>query len=484
MASLTRSKHVEARRYLGSKGAELWWLLIVGGACAALLAWLLTFSVQGAWAFVLVVGVVALHQYDRRWGIAAMFAVWFLGPMLRRLFLLLTGPVGTDPLSLAPFIATAAIAGLEFASAHVAWNVRRVMLLASIGFAIGLPLGLASSPEGAMYATLAYLAGVAGAVLGYHERPWLQESNLRRVLLFGMVPIAGYAIAQRAVPLPVWDREWLEAFDFTSIGGVDTPIRVYASLNGPGTLAPLLGLALLCCLTVRRHGKLAILSAALLTTALSLTFVRSAWVALIAAGIAHIVASRGRSARHVLGAMGVIVLISVALAPVSHTAGDVVSRFSSIGQTGSDSSAVARQASFSALFPRAVSAPLGHGLGSAGEATRLHGETDLRAVDNGYLSLLYQVGPVGFILVMVALGLIVRSAWNGAQARGPGYELRLLLFAMLVYLLVQLTSGDVFYGPSGVILWFIGGQVLAYEWRRAMASPYASSRRSTTARQE
>lgn len=471
MASLTRSKRVEARRYLGAKGAELWWLLLVGGACAALLAWLLTFSVQGAWAFVLVVSVIALHQYDRRWGIAAMFALWFVGPMLRRLFLLLTGPIGTDPLSLAPFIATAAIAGLEFASAHVAWSVRRVMLLASIGFAIGLPLGLASSPEGAMYASLAYLAGVAGAVLGYHERPWLRESNLRRVLLFGMVPIAAYAIAQRAVPLPVWDREWLEAFEFTSIGGVDTPIRVYASLNGPGTLAPLLGLALLCCLTVRRHPKLAILSAALLTTALSLTFVRSAWVALIAAGGAHIIASRGRSARHVLGAMAVIVVISAALAPFSHTAGDVVSRFSSIGQTGSDSSAVARQASFNQLFPRAISAPLGHGLGSAGEATRLHGETDLRAVDNGYLSLLYQVGPVGFALVIAALFLIVRSAWNGAQARGPGYELRLLLFAMLVYLLVQLTSGDVFYGPSGVILWFIGGQVLAYEWRRATASP-------------
>jgi O-antigen ligase len=201
--------------------------------------------------------------------------------------------------------------------------------------------------------------------------------------------------------------------------------------------------------------------------ALSLTFVRSAWVALIAAGIAHVVASHGRSARQILGAAAVIVVASIALAPVSPTASDVVKRFSTIGSPSKDESAEARRTSFEQLLPVAASAPLGHGLGSAGEATRLHDETDLRAVDNGYLSLMYQVGPLGFLLVMGAIALILRAAWNGAQARAPGQELRLLLFAMLIYLLAMMTSGDVLYGPSGVILWFIGGQVLAYELRRA-----------------
>jgi uncharacterized membrane protein YsdA (DUF1294 family) len=465
MAGLTRSRRVGPLRRV--RESDLWWLALVGGLSAALLAWLVTLSAQAAWAFVLVVIVIALHQYDRRYGIAAMFAFWLVGPMLRRLFLLLTGPVDNDPLSLAPFIATAAVAGLEFASTRVPWTVRRVMLIAAGGVALGLPLGLVNSPEGAMYASLAYLAGVCGAVLGYNERPGLYESNLRRVLLYGMVPIAAYAILQRVLPLPPWDREWLEAFEFTSIGGIDTPIRVYGSLNGPGTLAPLLGLALLCCLTVRRHARVGLLSAVLLTVALSLTFVRSAWVALIAAGIAHVIASYGRSARQILAAAAVIVVASVALAPVSPTAADVVSRFSTIGKPTTDESAEARRTSFEQLLPVAVSAPLGHGLGSAGEATRLHGETDLRAVDNGYLSLMYQVGPIGFLLVIAAIALIARSAWRGARTLGPGQELRLLLFAMLVYLLVMMTSGDVLYGPSGVILWFIGGQVLAYERRAA-----------------
>jgi hypothetical protein len=37
--------------------------------------------------------------------------------------------------------------------------------------------------------------------------------------------------------------------------------------------------------------------------------------------------------------------------------------------------------------------------------------------------------------------------------------------------MVLLTSGDAFYGSSGVILWFIAGQVLAYDYRRRAAGP-------------
>lgn len=469
MAGLTRPRRVGGPPRLGRRGADLSWLALVGGFCAILLAWLLTVSPQAGAAFVLVLGVVALHQHDRDWGIAAMFGLWLFGPLLRRVFLLMTGAVGTDPLSLAPFLAAAAIAGLELAQTRVPQSVRRVVLLAAAGFAVGLPLGMADSPGAALFACLAYLAGVAGAVLGFNERQSLRESNLRRVLLVAMPAIAAYAIAQRFLPLPPWDSAWLDAFEFISIGTPDTQLRVFGSLNGPGTLGPLLGLSLLCFLTVRHHAKAALAGAALLTVALSLTFVRSAWVALIAAGVAHVVASRGASARLVLGSMAVVAVLTLTLAPVSPTAADVLSRFNSIGESGTDSSATSRQASFSQLLPSALSAPLGHGLGSAGEATRLEGESELRAVDNGYLSLMYQVGPIGFILVVAALAAIARAAWNGARARAPGQDLRLLLFALLVFLLVQATAGDVFYGPSAVILWFIGGQVLGYGWRRGGA---------------
>jgi hypothetical protein len=73
---------------------------------------------------------------------------------------------------------------------------------------------------------------------------------------------------------------------------------------------------------------------------------------------------------------------------------------------------------------------------------------------------------VGFLLVVAALAYVLAAAWNGARSPGQGQDLRLALFALFVYLLVTLAAGDEFYGSHGVILWFIAGQVLAYDFRR------------------
>ena len=120
--------------------------------------------------------------------------------------------------------------------------------------------------------SVAYLAALAAAVLGFNERGTsLSSSTLRRVLLLALPAIAIYAIAQRALPLPDWDQAWLDATDFNSIGASrDDEVRVFASLNSPGALAPLLALSLLCYLTVRpRHPALAVIGAALLCVALA-----------------------------------------------------------------------------------------------------------------------------------------------------------------------------------------------------------------------
>ena len=466
MSGLTSRLGATRSRMLAS---DLAWVAVVGSLGALLLGWLLTVSIQATCAFVLIVLVIALHQSDRSWGIVAMFAIWFVAPLLRRIFALITGPIANDPLSLAPFLATAAIAAIELSRVHVPSRVRRVLFLAAAGFAIGLPAGLLAGPRAALYAFVAYLAAVAGGVLGFSERGSLHDSNLRRILLFAMPPIAAYAIAQHYLPFPSWDRAWLDATEFSSIGDVtrQEDIRAFSSLNSPGALAPLLGLSLLCYITVFRHRAITIAGAAVTLVALSVTFVRSAWVSLIVAGLAHVIASRGRSARLMLGAGAVAVAATLALAPVSNTARDVYNRFTSIVNPEADVSATERASSFSQLLPTALEAPLGHGLGTAGEPTKLTGESDLRAPDNGYLSLMYQVGPIGFLLVLAALALSLQAAWNGARDRARGQELRLLLFAILVYLLVQLTSGDSFYGSHGVIIWFVCGQALGYEFRRA-----------------
>ena len=324
-----------------------------------------------------------------------------------------------------------------------------------------------------MFALCAYVAGIAGAVLGLGESSSDGRSTLRSVLLFGMVPVAAYAVLQSAFDLPRWDRSWLDTTGFGSIGIEEgAKVRVFSSLNSPGTLAALLGLSLLCYLTVRRGRLLAVAGAALVAVALALTFVRSAWIALFVAAAAHVIASRGQSARLVVAAIAIAVTVTLALAPVNSTAQDVVERFNTITDFSGDTSTRERRSTFLTTFPEAAATPFGRGLGSAGEPSKLTGDSELRASDNGYLALIYQAGPLGFILVMAAVVAILAAGWQGARVRGPGQELRLLLFSMLVYLTALLATGDVFYGVPGVIFWFIGGQVLAYAVsRRAVGSP-------------
>ncbi len=449
-----------------SRYSDLGFALGAGGAAALALAAALMLSIQAAIALVLVLSLIAIHQHDRALGIYVLFAFWFLAPLLRRLLDLSTGYVANDPLSLAPFIATAALAALELNRVKIPREIRRVLLLGAAGFAIGLPLGLASGPRAGLYALVSYIAGLSGAILGLREPLSVQGSTLRKLLLFGMPVIAAYAIVQREIVLPHWDFAWLESIDFASVGDPKLgPVRAFASLNGPGALAPLLGLSLLCYLTVRRARPIVFAGVILVTLALSMTFVRSAWVALIVAGIAHVVVSNGRSARVVFGAVAVMVAASIALSPVSSTAKDVVHRFESITNR-EDTSTTERSATVSETLPTAISAPIGHGLGTAGEASRLNSqESDLRHPDNGYLSLMYQSGPIGFLLVMAALGYMLKAGWQGARSRAPGQELRQLLFAMFVFMGVVLYTGDSFYGSHGVILWMIGGQILANDYR-------------------
>ena len=152
---------------------------------------------------------------------------------------------------------------------------------------------------------------------------------------------------------------------------------------------------------------------------------------------------------------------TLALAPVSNTARDVVESLHLDRQPGSGRVRDRARRELLETLPTALEAPLGHGLGSAGEPTKLTGESDLRAPDNGYLSLMYQVGPDRLSARHRRTRRSSSAQPGTAPARvAPGQDLRLLLFAILVYMLVQLSSGDSFYGSHGVILWFVCGQVL------------------------
>ncbi len=467
----------------GARWDDLRWLGLVT-APALVVAGALIASPRAAIALVIIVLVVGLHQHERRLGIYALFAFWCLVPELRRVLDQLEGYAGTDPLSVAPFVATAILAAIELHQSRLPTQIRRVMLLAGAGFAFGLPVGMLH-PKSGVYALTAYLCGVAAIVLGANDAPRHGDSAFRRVLIFLVPALAVYGIVgQRLLHLPSWEQAWLGDVSFNSIGADSTGhVRLFSTLNAPGTLAPLLGLSLLAYLTVRARGSsgrnLALLSVIVIAAALELTFVRSAWLALVVAALAHVLASRGRSARLVFGTLIVVAALTLALSPISSTARGVVTRAETFAHLSSDVSANSRSSTLTTSFPSAIRAPLGHGLGSAGQPSQLNtAQADLAVPDDGYLSLIYQVGPVGFLLVVSAIGLMLRCAWVAARSPGPEREAGALLFALLVFMAVVLGSGDAFYGLGGLTLWYAGGQALRLGTLGGSGQPHPAWRRT------
>ena len=272
--------------------------------------------------------------------------------------------------------------------------------------------------------------------------------------------IAAYAIAQRYLPMSPWDQHWLDTTNFDSIGTGrnDHSVRVFGSLNSPGTLgALLLGSGCSATSVASSTARCAILGAVLIVVALSLTYVRAAQWALVIAALSHVdrlprpqPASGGRE--HGGDRAG------VARALPGERRG--ARRGESLRDDHEARRRPVRDRPLYELLqprPEAVGTPQGHGLGTAGESTKLEGTSDLRFPDNGYLSLMYQVGPLGFLLVMAALVAVMRAAWNVAREPGPGQEICLSGYQCMVFIAFLLPSGDAFYGLSGVVLWYVGG---------------------------
>jgi len=414
-------------------------------------------------AAVALVGAVSLaYLASPSLGLLSLWALWLIAPELRRVFGLFGSYVSIDPLSAAPFVATAAIAGIQVARSRLDAETKRVLGLALLGLAFGIPVG-ASNPAAMMYALIAYGGGVLAYVIGRNEQAESFEAlSLRKILVVAAPLLAAYGISQYFFPLTHWDHRWLDSVDFTSIGAPETgKIRVFSTLNAPGTLAPILALALLCYLAINRVRIVVLISTVLALVAFALTYARGTWVAFAVAAVVLMILAPTRSGRAIFALCGVLVLATMAAGSSTPTTAAFSHRLETFGSLGSDTSANARTSLPLQLVPQAITRPLGAGLGSAGEATKLGTGGPLTNPDNGYLSMLYQLGPAGALLFFAAAFTPLAAITRRVLVHGARDRQSVVLFSMCVFTVVLLIGGDLFYGVTGVILWYILGRTMA-----------------------
>jgi len=443
--------------------------LALGGILSILLAYLTLSSLQAGATVGICMLIVGVYARTRSVGLALLWTFWLVSPFVRRVFGLESGYISADPLALAPFVATAGCVALELAEGGISRRALWVMGAAMGGFVLGIPAGI-HQPSSMIFSLFAYGSGVGALALGYREASRIGGGFSMRGTLVVLAPIlAVYALFQFVGPLPQWDESWVQSVNFTTTGSpILGHIRVWSTLNSPGTFAAIAGIAGVCYLGAKRFTIFSLVGLTAVVVALALSFVRSAWVSLAVAILVLALASRGRGSGRLLGAVVAVVGVVLVFAASNPTLGAVLNRADTLGSTGGDTSAQARLNRPQTVVPMAAKRPGGFGLGSAGESSRLSPSSNdaLRASDNGYLALIYQTGLGGFLLVMGAIVYGTKSAVRGVLRwrRDPASALRLGLVA---FILTMNFFGDMLYGVTGVIFWYVLGSAMASEELRS-----------------
>jgi putative inorganic carbon (hco3(-)) transporter len=438
-------------------------------------------SPQLAATLVILVLLVALRGQSRTAGLFGLWLCWLLVPMIRRVIELSTPAPAADPLSLLPFVATACFALMELYSNRLDRRARWILALGGLGILFGVPAGVLADPASAAFAVTAYLAGLSAFVLGWgDEAAWGSSSTLERVLAATLPALAAYGIAQYFFPLTAWDSLWVSVGELGSIGAPqEDHIRVFSTLNSPFTFAIVLVTGILLGVWTHRRFGAALLTILPLVVALALTFVRSAWLALVVGLIVYAATARGRAAGRIVAIIAVCLVGLVVVGGSNPTTRAFTQRVTSLGDPNSDVSAQDRLEITNRLVPTAVSQPLGAGAGQTGLSLQLDEstESDLVDVDDGYLSLLYQSGPFGLLLVLAAMiAGVVAAVQALGRAAARDRPRRAALLATIVMLLVAEASADVLFGIAGAIFWYLCGlSVAAASRERELSVPGASA---------
>lgn len=426
-------------------------------------------SIQLGIALTLLVFIFGIRMQSRQAAIVTLWIYWLFVPLLRRC-LELTGPApGADPLVVLPIAATLLLAFMELRENRLNRRARTVLTLAGTAILIGAPMGLVVDPAAAIFAGLAYVAGLSALVIGWGDDMRIgAHPFLEKLLTFGLVPLALYGIAQFFLPFTPWDNHWVSIVSKAGLDSIESPqrghIRIFSTLNSPFTFAMVLAVGIMFAISLRRRGSVKAMILIPLVVALALTFVRSAWVSLVVGIIIYAAAGNDRSAGRTVAVVVFILAAIVIVGGSNPTTSAFTERLTSLGNPGSDYSANDRLSTTAKLIPEAAAAPLGKGLGQAGLAASLNEskESGVVNIDDGYLATMYQSGPLAFLMMLIAFFAMVRAAIQAlGSASAEERPYRAVILAILIMLLVAQASGDVLFGVPGVIFWYLGGVSLA-----------------------
>ena len=408
--------------------------------------------------------------------IGFLWAIWMVTPLVRRLvdYQALTF-ASASPVMLAPFLVSGlgAISVFRYgALLRGEWGAP--VLFAGLGVGFGFLVGVARAGVGA--ATFGLLEWLVPLLVAFHVlalwRLYPEHRRIVRATFAWCVLVLGvYGVLQFVAPAP-WDTHWMIGSGMTSSIGRPEPfgLRVFGTLNSPGPFAMVLMAGLLVLIDAR--GTVARVAAAPGFAAFLLSLVRGAWGAWLVGLLAVALGLRGATRRRLLWvlALGSVMLLpAIAYPPLVER---VTDRFGTFSELGEDSSFKARTRLYLAVTGRALTNPLGNGIGSLGRAAKL-GQGNVVSLDSGLLAVPVSLGWLGSALYLAGLVGLLRRALRARRETRDSFAVTACGIA--VAFLFAMVFANQLTGVKGVVLWtFLALAASAGRYHAETGGPGAS----------
>ena len=403
--------------------------------------------------------------YYRRspWYVGLTIWLFCATPLVRRLVDEQAGWDASNPVLLAPYLACsfAALALGGFLFRRPATTLRSfVLVIACIGYGLFLAMASGRVLSGIVDA-MKWSAGplVAVYLLGNAHRVERLHRTATLALTIAAPLMATYGIAQYFSPAK-WDADWMVNVQSLGLDSIGIPepfsLRVFGTMNSPGSLAAILMAGIL--VTLQRRFVYALPSLGVMVLGLLLTQYRAVWAGTLIGVLYLTFAGNARLRFQVLAAaaLSIFVVSSSALVPQVQTA--ISQRLASIGNLRGDESGQSRAHQYDEfLSDDSGDMITGAGLAIDGSSRRLDGKT-AAVIDSGIIEIYTVLGiGVGTLLMVGIFGSIAVSFFRLTEVT-PNM---ILYRSIALSLFCQLPFGSVFIGESGFCGWLFLGLAAA-----------------------
>lgn len=390
--------------------------------------------------------------------------IWAVAPELRRIADWAQGEYhSVSLLSLAPLLTGATLIIPVMRELHkIQRSSTRIIALFGCALVYGTLIGLAKNGLGSVYDLANYIVPLL--LIPYFAVIRFSSKDIDR-LLYAYANIAVlvsvYGIIQY-LTVPEWDAFWMRHADMISIG---TPypleIRVFSTLNSPGPAATFLVFALVPMILERKwQGTLRWIGVLLVVVCLLTTLVRSAWLVLLVMLLVYIATSPSKGKWKSLLQLGFVAALLIWIVPKLPGAEGLVARMETLTSVQEDHSYNERLDLWRSMLPTVMSNPVGQGIGSVGQGTKLGNGGELGEygnMDNGFIALLLTFGIAGALFFFGALGAALKQLAVKVAKKNPMQPYARLALAAWMGAVASLVSDNGFPGLKGYLIWMLVG---------------------------